>query len=79
MQISPSRFQPRSSSETSSGFSNVLGRRVDSLTDKERDEIDYEANAIIRQTMNQVKVIEHKEQGNRYFVLGGNSRAQSTD
>ena len=65
MQISPSRFQPRGSSEISAaGVHNVLGRRAETLTDKERDEIDYEANAIIRQTMNQVKAMEHKEQGN---------------
>ena len=40
------------------------------MTDKERDEIDYEANAIIRQTMNQVKVMEHNEQGKlRFYVV----------
>ena len=62
MQISSSRFQPRTS-HNGAQFRDMSGRRVDSLTDKERDEIDYEANAIIRQTMNQVKVIEHREEG----------------
>jgi hypothetical protein len=70
MQISSSRFKSRGSSDTSGArFQNVLGGRGDSLTDKERDEIDYEANAIIRQTMNQVKVMEHNEQGILRFTL----------
>ena len=70
MQISPSRFQPPGSSGNSATRDhNVLGRRAETLTDKERDEIDYEANAIIRQTMNQVKAMEHKEQGNCVLKL----------
>jgi hypothetical protein len=77
MQISSSRFQP--TSESGARLHHVLGRRVDSLTDKERDEIDYEANAIIRQTMNQIKVIEHREEGRCDWRTGLMCRAQGTD
>lgn len=78
MQISSSRFQSRTS-QNGAQFRDMLGRRVDSLTDKERDEIDYEANAIIRQTMNQVKVIEHREEGMCDWRRGLMCRAQDTD
>ena len=37
---------------------------VTSLTDKERDEIDFEAKTIIRRIMDQIKVMQKFEEGN---------------
>lgn len=51
MQLTPSRFQPQSRQE------------IVSLTDKQRDEIDFEAKTIIRQTMNRIKTMESLEKG----------------
>jgi hypothetical protein len=57
MQINPSRYS------TNSTPISVLGHSGDviSLTDKQRDEIDFEAKTIIRQTMDRVKVMENLE------------------
>jgi hypothetical protein len=43
-----------------------------SLTDKERDEIDFEAKSIIRQTMDRIKTLERLEKGrnlSEFFCL----------
>ena len=59
-----SPFQLQScTSESGVKFNSMLSRQVNLLMNKERDEIDYEVNAIILQIMNQVKVIEYREEG----------------
>ena|SRR5271155_3528647 len=60
MQIGPSRFQPRPSS--------IKNQDLVSLTDKQRDEIDFEAKTIIRQTMDRVKTLETLEKGNNHIL-----------
>jgi hypothetical protein len=63
MQIGLSRFQqPR---PTSRPLTQPLlnGQERTSLTDKERDEIDFEAKSIIRQTIDRVKAMENLEKG----------------
>ena len=66
MQIGPSRFQPRppaSRQTTNLSQSLLKDQEITSLTDKERDEIDFEAKSIIRQTMDRVKTMENLEKG----------------
>lgn len=64
MQTGPSRFQTwHSQNSTNISQSLVTGQEVVSLTDKERDEIDFEAKTIIRQTMDRVKAMESLEKG----------------
>ena len=59
MQTNPSRHQPRQTiSLTSTSNEIVL------LTDNERDEIDFEAKTIIRQTMDRIQKMEDLEKGN---------------
>ena len=59
MQTNPSRYQPRQTiSLTSTSNEIVL------LTDNERDEIDFEAKTIIRQTMDRIQKMEDLEKGN---------------
>ena len=48
LQTTPNRFQARS---------------TNTLTGKERDEIDFEAKSIIRQTMTRIQVLENLEKG----------------
>jgi len=55
MQIGPSRTQFRPLTQK--------GQEIGFLTDKERDEIDFEAKTIIRQTMDRVKKMETLEKG----------------
>ena len=57
MQIGPSRGHPRKSAEI------LNGPKITTLTDKERDEIDFEAKSIIRQTMDRIKTMEDLEAG----------------
>lgn len=67
MQIGSSRFQPRASNVAQSllaGSNDIV-----SLTDKERDEIDFEAKTIIRQTMDRVQKMEDLEKGKHHFCL----------
>jgi syntaxin 18 len=56
MQIAPSRAQYRNQTTPAT-------HEIHSLTDKERDEIDYEAKSIIRQTMDRIKHLEALENG----------------
>ena len=64
MQIGPSRFQPRPSRHNTNMAQSLLkGQEITSLTDKERDEIDFEAKTIIRQAMERVKTLENLEKG----------------
>jgi hypothetical protein len=64
MQMGPSRFQTWHSSNSANISQSLLtGQEVVSLTDKERDEIDFEAKTIIRQTMDRVKAMENLEKG----------------
>ena len=64
MQIGPSRSQARPSRQGTSVAQSLLkGQELTSLTDKERDEIDFEAKTIIRQTMDRVKTMENLENG----------------
>ena len=60
MQIGPSRGHPRKSTETGPVLN---GQKITTLTDKQRDEIDFEAKSIIRQTMNRIKTMEDLETG----------------
>jgi hypothetical protein len=62
MQNTPSRFQPRSSSKITTQ-SLLNDHEILSLTDKERDEIDFEAKTIIRQTMNRLEIMKSLEKG----------------
>jgi syntaxin 18 len=84
MQIGPSRFQPRPSRQpTNLAQSLLTGQEITSLTDKERDEIDFEAKSIIRQTMDRVKAMENLEQGdfpqrNSRLCLERRSRTEKT-
>lgn len=55
MQIGPSRTHSRPITQN--------GRDIGFLTDRERDEIDFEAKTIIRQTMDRVKTMEARENG----------------
>ena len=55
MQIGPSRTHSRPITQK--------GHEIGFLTDKERDEIDFEAKTIIRQTMDRVKTMEALEKG----------------
>lgn len=57
MQIGPSRGHPWKSAEI------LNGPKITTLTDKERDEIDFEAKSIIRQTMDRIKTMEDLEAG----------------
>jgi hypothetical protein len=69
MQIGPSRFQPRPSRQpTNLAQSLLTGQEITSLTDKERDEIDFEAKSIIRQTMDRVKTMENLEKGDHQVI-----------
>lgn len=63
MQIGPSRFQPRNTQHTGVAVSLLSGKEIVSLTDKERDEIDFEAKTIIRRTMDRIKTMENLEEG----------------
>ena len=64
MQIGPSRYQPRNlSNSTGIAPSIFKSQEIVSLTDKQRDEIDFEAKTIIRQTMDRVKTMENLEKG----------------
>jgi hypothetical protein len=66
MQIGPSRFQPRPPSRQPTNLALQKGQEItSSLTDKERDEIDFEAKSIIRQTMDRVKTMENLEKGDK--------------
>ena len=58
MQIGPSRWHLPKSAEV------LNGPNITTLTDKERDEIDFEAKSIIRQTMDRIKTMEDLEAGN---------------
>jgi hypothetical protein len=69
MQISPSRY----ATNTQSISLLKGGAPIISLTDKQRDEIDFEAKTIIRQTMDRVKKMENLEKGTN-FVGRINSR-----
>ena len=63
MQVTPSRFQTRNAQSAGITGSILNGREIVSLTDKERDEIDFETKTIIRQTMDRVKTMENLEKG----------------
>jgi hypothetical protein len=66
MQIGSSRFQPRASNVAQS-LLTTGGNEIVSLTDKERDEIDFEAKTIIRQTMDRVQKMEDLEKGKHHL------------
>ena len=68
MQIGPSRFQPRPLSRQPTNLALLKGQEIISLTDKERDEIDFEAKSIIRQTMDRVKMMENLEKGDHQGI-----------
>jgi hypothetical protein len=68
MQIGPSRFQPRPPSRQPTNLALLKGQEITSLTDKERDEIDFEAKSIIRQTMDRVKTMENLEKGDHQGI-----------
>ena len=62
MQINPSRFT-RPDHTNFSTQSLLKSQEIISLTDKERDEIDFEAKTIIRRTIDRVKTMESLEKG----------------
>jgi hypothetical protein len=67
MQMGPSRFQQRNPQFTNTQ-SRVPKGDIVSLTDKERDEVDFEAKMIIRQTMDRIKTMEALERGYVLFT-----------
>jgi hypothetical protein len=62
MQIGSSHIHPRNSTQSGS-IQALNGQEIVSLTDTQRDEIDFEAKSIIRQTMDRIRTMENFENG----------------
>jgi hypothetical protein len=78
MQIGPSRALSRTPSRSPTSPLLNHGHEITSLTDKERDEIDFEAKSIIRQTMDRIQQMERLENGCAPFCIV-DGRAESSD
>jgi hypothetical protein len=62
MQIGSSRIHPRNATQSGS-IQALNGQEIVYLTDTQRDEIDFEAKSIIRQTMDRIRTMEDLETG----------------
>jgi hypothetical protein len=73
LQIGNSRSQSRNIHSSNHGGHGIVNRNnVSSLTDTERDEIDFETKTIIRQTMNQLDNMQRIEKGLSYCDSANN-------
>jgi hypothetical protein len=67
LQIGNSRSQSRNIRSLNHSGHGVINRNnITSLTNTERDEIDFETKTIIRQTMNQLDNMQRIEKGSSY-------------